>query len=75
MELQMERFADVIDMAQAHIEMETERRIADIRHEARTGTGSSSCIDCGNEIPANRRKHLPGAVRCVPCQHLRESTR
>jgi phage/conjugal plasmid C-4 type zinc finger TraR family protein len=68
----MERFADIIDMAQAHVEQETALRIERIRRSAQTGIGSPHCIDCGSEIPAERRKHQPNAVRCVPCQDLRE---
>jgi len=71
----MERFGDIIGMAQAHVEMETEGRIRQIRNKLKNGSGSDCRIDCGGEIPADRRKYLPGAVRCVPCQNLRESSR
>ncbi|MCG6870433.1 MAG: molecular chaperone DnaK [Gammaproteobacteria bacterium] len=71
----MERFADSIDMAQAHVEVETEGRIRQIRNKVKNGSGSDCCIDRGGEIPTDRRKYLPGAVRDVPCQNLRESSR
>lgn len=31
------------------------------------------CLDCGDEIPKQRLKHVPHAVRCVSCQSVRES--
>ena len=71
----MERFADVIDMAQAHVERETALRIERIRQNATTNSGSHHCIGCGTEIPEDRRRHVPGAVRCIHCQNLWEGTR
>ena len=68
----MTRYADELDMAQAHIELETEMRIARILSRNNAGSGSAHCIDCGSTIPAERRKHVPGAVRCVPCQNRNE---
>jgi phage/conjugal plasmid C-4 type zinc finger TraR family protein len=68
----MERFADVLDMAQAHIEQETALEIERIRKGTIAGTGSTHCVDCGSEIPDARRRHIPNAVRCVPCQDLSE---
>lgn len=32
------------------------------------GEGSDECIECGDEIPAARRKALPSAERCITCQ-------
>jgi phage/conjugal plasmid C-4 type zinc finger TraR family protein len=71
----MERFADVLDLAQAHVELETARRVERIRRQLQTGIGSVYCIDCGAEIPAKRRRQLPNALRCVPCQSLLERAR
>ncbi|MCU0836474.1 MAG: TraR/DksA family transcriptional regulator [Chromatiaceae bacterium] len=69
----MERYADVIDLAQAHVEQETALRIAQIRrHAVVMGTGSSRCVDCGGAIPEARRQQVPGARRCVACQSLVE---
>ena len=36
------------------------------------GGGESHCAECGEEIPAARRKALPGARTCVPCQSARD---
>ena len=72
---QMQKFADVIDMAQAHVEHETALRIERIRRHAHQGNGSRVCIDCGVVIPPARRRHIPNAVRCVACQDASERTR
>jgi phage/conjugal plasmid C-4 type zinc finger TraR family protein len=37
------------------------------------GEGTTHCIECGDEIPAARRKALPGARTCVGCQSGRDS--
>ena len=34
------------------------------------GPGRSDCADCGQPIPAARRKALPGVRLCVPCQEV-----
>ncbi|MEO7336895.1 MAG: TraR/DksA family transcriptional regulator [Caldimonas sp.] len=32
------------------------------------------CIDCGKDIPVERLKAQPAALRCVPCQEIYEKT-
>lgn len=72
----MERFADLIDMAQAHVEMETALRIDQIRRRAVVvGVRSPQCIDCGCPISEGRRKCMQGTQRCVPCQSRLERAR
>lgn len=36
--------------------------------------GSDYCMECGERIPEARRKALPGARTCVPCQSGRDSS-
>jgi phage/conjugal plasmid C-4 type zinc finger TraR family protein len=36
------------------------------------GDGLDVCEDCGEAIAAGRRKALPGARTCVPCQSVRD---
>ena len=36
------------------------------------GEGATHCDDCGEEIPEKRRRALPGARTCVPCQSDRD---
>lgn len=64
----MEKFADELDMAQAHIEREIEMRIDAIQRHANLGHGRRFCIDCGEPIPESRRRHVPNAKRCADCQ-------
>ena len=70
----MEKFADELDMAQAHTEREIQMRIDAIQHHANTGIGRVLCIDCGNMIPESRRKHVPNAKRCSACQEALEQS-
>jgi phage/conjugal plasmid C-4 type zinc finger TraR family protein len=39
------------------------------------GDGARFCDECGEPIPAARRKALPGARTCVPCQSGRDAQR
>ena len=72
----MERFVDIIDMAQAHVEMETALRIELIRRRGVVAAvGRLHCIDCGSPIPEERRKCTLRTQRCVACQSLLESAR
>lgn len=36
---------------------------------ALSGSGSDECIDCGEDIPADRKCALPSANRCIVCQN------
>lgn len=69
----MERLADILDMAQVHIEQELTLQIERIRRSSQASLGRAYCIDCGEPIPAARRQHVPGAVRCVDCQSQLEN--
>ncbi|HEY0626867.1 MAG TPA: DksA/TraR family C4-type zinc finger protein [Allosphingosinicella sp.] len=35
--------------------------------------GETYCVECGEEIPEARRRALPGARTCVPCQSTRDA--
>jgi phage/conjugal plasmid C-4 type zinc finger TraR family protein len=37
-----------------------------------SGEGLRECEDCGEDIPAARRRALPGARTCVACQSVRD---
>jgi phage/conjugal plasmid C-4 type zinc finger TraR family protein len=71
----MEKFADVLDLAQAHTEREIQLRIAAILASANSGGGSEFCVDCGEIIPETRRQHVPNAKRCAVCQEAEERSR
>jgi phage/conjugal plasmid C-4 type zinc finger TraR family protein len=64
----MERLADNLDLAQQHIELETAALIDLIVSRVRHGRGSVCCVECGEDIPAERRAQVPNATRCVHCQ-------
>lgn len=68
----MEKFADVLDLAQAHMQRETELRIAAIQLRTNVGFGREVCVDCGCRIPPDRREHVPNARRCADCQAAEE---
>ncbi|MBK1723165.1 TraR/DksA C4-type zinc finger protein [Thiocystis violacea] len=68
----MEKFADELDMAQAHTEREIQLRIDAIQRHANLGFGRRFCIDCGEIIPESRRRHVPNAKRCAGCQEAME---
>lgn len=36
------------------------------------GEGTTHCEECGEEIPAARRRALPGARTCIACQSGRD---
>lgn len=38
------------------------------------GETATHCGECGEEISAARRKALPGARTCVPCQSTRDTS-
>lgn len=71
----MEKFADVLDLAQAHTEREIQMRIAAILGCTNSGYGSEFCVDCGEPIPEIRRQHVPNAKRCAGCQEAEEHSR
>ncbi|MGB3847583.1 MAG: DksA/TraR family C4-type zinc finger protein [Sphingopyxis sp.] len=53
--------------------------VSDAVKEARlrllSGTAADYCDDCGERIPAARRKALPASRTCVGCQTLRDAER
>lgn len=36
------------------------------------GDGRPDCLDCGEDILPERREAVENAVRCVPCQDIRD---
>jgi phage/conjugal plasmid C-4 type zinc finger TraR family protein len=67
--------ADVIDRAQ-----EIDERIRESREAARLakqprGESYTHCLECGREIPEERRLAVPGVELCVPCQEETERRR
>jgi phage/conjugal plasmid C-4 type zinc finger TraR family protein len=44
------------------------------RNRMLEGKGDTHCELCGEEIPEARRKALPSARTCVPCQSKRDTS-
>lgn len=60
------------------VQDQIEDTVADAVKNARarlaTGEGARYCDDCGEEIPAARRKAQPSSRTCVACQTARDAT-
>ena len=50
-----------------------ERRIEEARRALAGGT-YGSCVDCGRDIPTERLKAMPEAVRCIDCHRRFEGS-
>lgn len=61
-------------VAETHLDRAEAQRDVEELHQieaalAAIGDGSYGiCVSCGNEIPENRLRAQPLALRCVPCQ-------
>lgn len=63
---------DEMDRATALTEAQTAAAIEAARPR---GHGSATCDDCGQPIPAARRKAMPTARHCTPCRESMEKAR
>ena len=63
---------DAADNAQIEIEREQERQLANLRQE--DVQESLECIDCGADIPKERRKAVKTNL-CIGCAELQEIQR
>ncbi len=63
---------DIFDMAQELDLQLTEQAIYNFQaSNEHSSLSYSHCVDCGEEIPDNRRKAIQGCKRCIDCQeHL-----
>lgn len=62
--------ADEADLANEQLNSELSRTISRIRKSAPAGSGSKTCNDCGEDIPAARREL--GFRYCIGCAETRE---
>lgn len=68
--------ADEIDKAQEYMETLLEANIRAARGIPADDTVIHIlCIDCGTQIPPERRKAKPGCSRCIDCQEAHEFKR
>lgn len=64
---------DAADRAQGDQDAElAEHLAAQARRAALDLPGNELCADCGEQIPHERRRALPSAIRCVSCQAFAE---
>ncbi len=60
---------DAADNAQIEIDREQERQVANLKQAEVVAT--DECIECGNEIPEERRKAVNTNL-CIYCAEIRE---
>ena len=60
---------------QDQIDATVEDAIKRARHELPRGESLEHCEECGKEIPAARRKAVPGVRLCVDCQSGKDRQR
>ncbi|MDR1710006.1 MAG: TraR/DksA family transcriptional regulator [Candidatus Accumulibacter sp.] len=63
---------DIADMAAEREEEMRQDALAAARRTSAPGGGARRCEDCGEPIPAARRRALPGVTRCVDCSARNE---
>lgn len=63
--------ADSMDMVQQRVQEELARNLANATHRP-TGASEFFCLSCGEEIPEERRRTLPGVSLCVTCKKISE---
>jgi phage/conjugal plasmid C-4 type zinc finger TraR family protein len=64
---------DEADLAQQSSDFHLNLALQKHRGRSNSGELSSHCDDCGDKIPAARRRALPGCRRCVGCQQAAET--
>lgn len=63
-----------VDNFQETIQATLDNGIDFARSQLPKGESEVYCLDCGNEIPENRRLALKGVKYCIKCQTTHEST-
>lgn len=63
---------DIFDRAQALEQRQRDEALARQAARQHAGPGLSHCEDCGEPIPDQRRRCVPGCTRCIACQHEHE---
>ena len=63
--------ADSMDLVQQRVQEELARNLANAIHRP-AGASRFFCLTCGEEIPEQRRRALPGVSLCVTCKEVSE---
>lgn len=68
--------ADIVDMALRETAAFTNQALNDCRrNRLRAARSHRKCENCGNVIPPERRKAVPGVRLCIDCQEELERGR
>ncbi len=65
-----QQMADEADIANEDLERKLTAALA--KRIQYSGESALHCEECGDKIPAGRRKILPGVTTCADCQSVRE---
>lgn len=63
-----------LERAEEFERLSKEAEVARIRSSLE-GPGEELCRECGDPVEEDRRKALPSATRCFPCQNIIERRR
>jgi len=63
--------ADSMDLVQQRVQEELARNLTNATHRP-AGASEFFCLTCGEEIPEQRRRALPGVSLCVTCKEISE---
>lgn len=66
---------DIADHASDREMADRERALAAQRAHCPSGVSASHCQDCGEPIPVERQRAMPGVTLCVDCQSWEEHHR
>ncbi len=66
--------ADYGDQSQALSDTHLRAALSNIEHYPQAIVENIYCVCCGEEIPENRRKALPGCTLCIECKQLSENS-
>ncbi|WP_031207164.1 TraR/DksA C4-type zinc finger protein [Halomonas huangheensis] len=64
--------ADEADVASEIADHWVSMRVGGLLQSVNTVSDNTHCEDCGDEIPAARRKAAPWATLCLTCQETQE---
>lgn len=67
---------DIFDQATEHEQRFRDQALRAAAAQMPRGASATHCRapDCGIEIPAQRRRALPGVELCIDCQTIKERT-
>lgn len=70
-----EEEADMAQLHAIHIHMNAVRDVQRVLEQQSLVAAAEECVDCGEEIPPQRRAAVRGVQRCTHCQAVFERRR